>query len=357
MYSLIVAKYEEYENIRAKISGKKQPHKLQKSKSKRKRDEQNVPSTPSKRLATTSQNFATPSKQNHGDTILETQHEEALENTPKPLMLGPTPQKNGIFISLFENMPTSTPTPRKALQNLPHTATNVPATPSRSTGAVILPVTPSTGGGAGKRFARTPMSSGRRFLLDQFVTPRKRKSGDEDGEGTPSSIAKKFATPAFFRQYMAPTMESVAEEGQVEEEEVVRRRVPRKPLLKTLSVMIREIREGKEQEIKQVEQQEEDRLDEELDLLRDLERGDGEPVIKRVKKVVETVVEIEERIDRDGFLEVDEHKELSELLPNEEKEGEKKEGVFRRLWKKKGQKRTTKRVTSKFSQFRSNARD
>lgn len=141
------------------------------------------------------------------------------------------------------------------------------------------------------------MSSGRRFLLDQFVTPRKRKA-EEEGDGTPSSIAKRFATPAFFRQYMVPTaIESVVE---TQEEEEVVRRVPRKPLLKTLSVMIREIREGKEKEVKRVEREEEDRLDEELEMLREVEGG-GEPVVKRVRKVVETDVELKRGLIGMGF--------------------------------------------------------
>lgn len=126
---------------------------------------------------------------------------------------------------------------------------------------------------------------------------------------------------------MAP-MESVEEE---EREEPVRR-VPRRPVLKTLSFMIREIREGKEKEEKKLIEEEDERLDDDLDLLRemeaDMEMGGGK---------------IGGDMDRDGFLEGGDEDEVE---GGDDGKGEQKDGVFRRLWKKKGQKRTTKRVIS-----------
>jgi hypothetical protein len=312
------AKYKEYENLRALLGGKALPHTSKDQKRKRSAKE-DAPKTPSKRAAKT---ISTPGQQKPQITL----DNNPIENTPpapRPVMLGPTPQKNGIFIGIFDHLPAETPSHERTA--LSEVNINAPATPSK------IAATPEF---ERSKYTRTPMSEGRRFLLDQFVTPRKRKQQEEEQERTPSSIAKRFMTPAFFRQYTQP-LDTISEETPKP------RPLPgRRPFLKTLSSMIKEIRDA-----------EEEKADADLDVLRDLENDEksGDPEAKEISNASFKEVETKPAdLDRDGFKESDVEAEINEINEAEQAEAE-KSGIFKKIWKKKGLKRQTKRINSAFT--------
>jgi hypothetical protein len=308
-------KYKEYEKIRALLSGEVPPHTKDRT---RKRKEPVAPTTPSKRI-TKANSTPTHQKLQDGPDNLAV---ETTPQQPKPLMLGPTPQKNGIFVGIFDQL--STQTPQSERTALTEVNINVPATPSKT----------SPPDYERSKFTRTPMSEGRRFLLDQFITPRKRKRQHEEQERTPSSIAKRFMTPAFFKQYAEP-LEAVAEEEMPMPKDLPGKRPP---FLKTLSSMIKELRHA-----------EQDRLDDDLQLLNELEADQTYKSVQADNPSKPSCIVVENRgdLDKDGFIESDVQADLQEVNEAEAAEAQ-KSGMFRKLWKKKGQKRQTRRVKSEW---------
>ena len=119
-----------------------------------------------------------------------------------PTFVGPTPQKDGIPFGLFDLL-----SPHQSPHSLKYTATrsalsslsaNVPVTPSKRPHSAV------NGDEAfdtfrHARFTRTPTSTGKRFLLDSIVTPNHRKPNFEDHD-TPSSSIKLLRTPTFLRR-------------------------------------------------------------------------------------------------------------------------------------------------------------
>lgn len=170
------------------------------------------------------------------------------------------------------------------------------------------------------RGEKTPLSAGKRFLLDQFVTPNKRKRGDP---GTPSTL-KALATPDFLRR--GSVLDVIDEE-----EENAPRHAPweRKGLVRSLSSMIQSLKK-----------QEEERLDEELDIMREMEmEAEGLPIPKKPKVAAPTVIPDSQPAMPLGPDQAPESDEEEEEDPN---------GRPKKVWKKRGQKRTTRRVISKF---------
>lgn len=174
------------------------------------------------------------------------------------------------------------------------------------------------------RGEKTPLSTGKRFLLDSFlsVTPNKRKLGEQ---GTPSS--RGLATPAFLRRHN-PLLKIE------EDEEPAPRPGPwmRRPFGRSLS-----------QRIQAMRQEEENRLDEEADIMRELEmEAEGMPARKRIKmpeiQVQDSQTAMPLGPDRGLETEDEEHgEEGNELGPD---------GKPKKVWKKRGLKRQTRRVIS-----------
>jgi hypothetical protein len=233
-----------------------------------------------------------------------------------PSMIGPTPQRNGIVLGLFDILPADTPSKTRTV--LAEVVPNVLQTPSKNTAKAES----ETSLESRARGERTPQSSSRRFMLDRFVTPKKRKLDDGTAMGTPTSSLKGFSTPAFLRR---DTLLDIVNE----EDEATPRPAPwkRRGLGRSLSSMIRGMK-----------QQEEDRLDEEAELMREFEmEAEGIVVAKKGKleKVLVGDSQVVMPLGPDRGLESEE---------DEEKENE--EGANRRVWKKKGLKRQTRRVNS-----------
>lgn len=128
-------------------------------------------------------------------------------------------------------------------------------------------------------------------------------------------------------------MDSLAEEAENDDEiksmNIGRMRQPpfkKRGLVRSLSSMIQGMRK-----------QEDDRLDEEMEMMREMENGDDDQ--EHPKPVVQ--VEDSQVVMPLG---------PDQAIESEESEEEEKDaGVFRKPWKKKGLKRQTKRVISKFN--------
>ncbi|KAH8724476.1 DNA replication and checkpoint protein-domain-containing protein [Phaeosphaeriaceae sp. PMI808] len=249
--------------------------------------------------------------------------EPALDNIPQspeflspqgPNVIGPTPQRDGIVLGLFDSLPAGTPSKSRAA--LADVELNVLQTPSRKAQEAGSEASLELGA----RGERTPLSTGKRFMLNQFVTPKKRRLDDQ---GTPSSTLRGLATPAFLRRGNML--------GQIDEtDETTPRPAPwkRRGLGRSLSSMIQAMRKD-----------EDDRLDEEADIMRELEMEEAGISMPRKPKAPEIQVEDSQAPmplgpDR-GFESENEENNEPELGPD---------GKPRRVWKKKGLKRQTRRV-------------
>lgn len=239
-----------------------------------------------------------------------------------PAFIGPTPQRDGIVLGLFDNLSAESPSKRRIIFG--EIEPNVFQTPTkRDTEAA------SEASSASRiRGERTPLSVTKRNLFNQFITPKKRRL---DEEGTPTSALRGLATPAFLRRDNA--LERIEETN-----ETTPRPAPwkRRGMVRSLSAMIQNMRKD-----------EDDRLDEEADIMRELEmeeEGVKAPPKPRASHVQVTDSQIEMPLGPDRGFE-------SEEEPDEEEVGP--DGKPRRVWKKKGLKRQTRRTNcmSEFSMF------
>ncbi|KAL1609684.1 regulatory particle non-ATPase [Nothophoma quercina] len=229
-----------------------------------------------------------------------------------PAFIGPTPQRDGIVLGLFDNLNAETPSKRRIIFG--EIEPNVFQTPTKNDTEAA-----SEASSASRiRGERTPLSVSRRNLFNQFLTPKKRKL---DEEGTPTSALKGLATPAFLRR------ENVL--GRIEEaDETTPRPAPwkRRGMVRSLSAMIKDMRKD-----------EDDRLDEEADIMRELEmeeQGISAPARPRVSQIQVEDSQVVMPLGPDRGLESEEEEEEEELGRN---------GQPRKVWKKKGLKRQTRR--------------
>lgn len=409
---LTAQKYKQYNKLRDILSGKIPPptksDNQDPSQRKRKQPETSLPSA------------STPSKRNRSAATPKSQHYSAVHEaiTPDvarklfspavPSSIGPTPQKDGRVLGLFDLI---SHTPSKSTDETKPRASGFTATPSKRRHALDLEndkddddhddkdgkefITPSIP--RHRNLDRTPSSGRNRNLLDSFLgvratktsTPLNKNTGNSPSKNnltkTPSgerSVSKlQFATPAFLRRTSAP-LPPVDENGEWLDIEPLK--LPRKPFSiakgKGLSSVVASLRK-----------MEQEKLDEELDMLREMELmeqgGTGPPPPKKTvastsedtekKKQVadpaepEVEPEEENNFEEDeaalieveaSFLESPSSKRKKERRPvllsgfddenvydSQEDENLSKEGLDRngqplRVFKKKGQKRTTRKV-------------
>ncbi|PVH87934.1 hypothetical protein DL98DRAFT_648838 [Cadophora sp. DSE1049] len=255
--------------------------------------------------------------------------------TPSKKALGPTPQKDGMVLGLFdllqEDVTAATPSRRNAQANGPKAAMH--ATPRKAGTEVAL------------KGSKTP-GSGRR-LLDAFATPAKNRHIGQ--AGTPSSVSKlHFNTPSFLRRdSQRIQLPAVNEEGPELSPQMVR--VPRKPLVRGLSSMLAGLRK-----------MEDEAADDDLDALREMEtemegnsttlpKPKPNPPSKPQSKATPIPIATKENIlvadsqtnlvgAFDDDAQFDSEAETPELG---------RDGQPLKVYKKKGQKRTTRRVKMK----------
>ena len=173
---------------------------------------------------------------------------EIVEEEPTPacvrLALGPTPQKDGEILGIFDMLPAATPSKGVTVTNAPSEPV-VSATPSKSAPSASSEVQQS----------RTPQSSSRRFYLEAFAgTPLKRKR--EDDVYTPSTAKQNYATPSFLqRNFSLSRIEEDNEEAAAKE-----RPFKKRGLVRSLSTIIQGLKK-----------QEEERLNDEWDVMNEIE--------------------------------------------------------------------------------------
>jgi DNA replication regulator SLD2 len=239
------------------------------------------------------------------------------EEQPTPAFirngLGPTPQRDGHVLGIFDMLPNGTPSKRSPSPSEEH-GDAVHATPSKNSTRAV-----------DSALSRTPQSSSKRYFLDAFITTPGKRKREDDEVGTPSSSKKLFATPSFLRRVshpMAPT----------EEDDSHAMLPPRrmKPLSRSFSSIIQELKN-----------QEEERMEDDWDVLNELEGGDDNTAVP--KKQAEPVQVSDSQLvvmplGPDRAPGESESEEEVALGAN---------GLPRKVYKKKGLKRQTRKTNIK----------
>ena len=190
------------------------------------------------------------------------------------------------------------------------------------------------------RHSRTPASRGKRFMLDSFATPLKKRHPNEQASKTPTSTSKlQFTTPSFLKRdshrTRMPAIEETADCFSISPEMV---RLPRKPLVRGLSSMLANLRK-----------MEEEAADEDLEALREIEMEGftsktGKPALKSTNEEVTHVEDGQLPGLLGGFDDEGKYDSEPEELKNP---AVGRDGQPLKIFKKKGQKRTTRRVIMK----------
>ncbi|KAL8675430.1 MAG: hypothetical protein Q9168_000261 [Polycauliona sp. 1 TL-2023] len=260
--------------------------------------------------------------------------------------IGPTPQKNGHVLGLFDLLtPSSSSTKssqRRSLQPIPLNLL------SASVGIKSTKDDDEPNNSASPSAQRkiSPSSTSKAARPASFTTPSKRRIADTDETPTvakPVSRSRCDDTPAFLRRDSQKFSHSqqLSESCDHNEDDVfswspVAPRVMRpKPAGRGLSALVKGLRD-----------MEEARLDDELELLREMEEQECDHPKRKAKPVPKICVEDSQIPDMplgpDGEGE-SEREDLDAL----KLAGQDRRGRPLKMWKKKGQKRTTRRVTMK----------
>ncbi|KAF4988299.1 hypothetical protein FGRMN_9850 [Fusarium graminum] len=313
----IASKYKQYNKVRDILSGKIPPPSKEDSNPTKRRPDTIPAQTPTKR----NKHLETPAKNRTQD------HDEDLMNTPaisrklftptSVTSVGPTPQRDGRVLGLFDLLvekELGTPDKKNGSART-GSARKLNATPSKRSATMDDE--------EDEKLGRTPMSSSKRQRLNHFMTPLKNKDGDKDVV-TPSSVSKlQFDTPAFLKRNTLPVLD---ENDDFDAPAPLR--LPRKPFTRGLSEIVASLRKV-----------EEDNLDDELDALRDVENeemGESKPKTLFPSKPNDDIL-------------VDDSQTRALPLGGFDDEGlydspVEENGQPARVYKKKGQKRTTRRV-------------
>jgi hypothetical protein len=178
---------------------------------------------------------------------------------------------------------------------------------------------------------RTPQSSSRRFLFDAFAgTPLKRKSDEADLENIDigSATKRKFATPSFLRRSFP--LASISENAS-EPENASAAPFKKRSFVRSLSSIIQGLR-----------QQEEERMDDELDMLNEME--DEAMGIVRPKKAPAAAAAAAVLVEDSQAVDMPLGPDKADVSSDESSDEEVTGGFIRKPWKKKGLKRQTRRV-------------
>ncbi|KAK8050185.1 DNA replication regulator SLD2 [Apiospora phragmitis] len=310
----IASKYRKYQQVRDILDGKIPPPKDDaKSKKRKSQDDLNI--TPSKQR----KSQTTPSVSRHKDIFdeVESPSIRRLFSPAAPTSIGPTPHRDGRVLGLFdllEEKDDQTPSKsRHGDATIPDLKTQ--ATPSkRKHGETEPPRDTKT--------SNTPISTSRRAI---FITPLKDRDGNQQGASTPSTVNKLlFSTPSFLRRAPLPAMD---ENTEYKSPEPIR--LPRKPLGRGLSSVVADLRK-----------MEEEKLDEELEALHDMENEGAPTKPAKPAKAKDGILVPDSQaghllggFDDEGLYDSDHENQVG------------KDGQPLPIYKKKGQKRTTRKVS------------
>ncbi|KAL8656605.1 MAG: hypothetical protein Q9210_000143 [Variospora velana] len=260
--------------------------------------------------------------------------------------IGPTPQKNGRVLGLFDLLTPSssfrTPSKRQSLAPL---SSNIVGTPSRARpqgedDPQAKPVSSIA------RRSKSPPSALKRTYLASFLTPSTRRITDASNTPEAAKSVPKLRfddTPAFLRRdsqrfSQGQNINAVDDEDRADKfswSPVAVRTIRPKPAGRGLSALVKGLRE-----------MEEAKLDEELDILREMEEENVNAPKSQTKNGPTICVEDSQVPDMplgpDG--QGDSESEDQEKLNAGGRDGN---GRPLKVWKKKGQKRTTRRVMIK----------
>ncbi|PMD42498.1 hypothetical protein L207DRAFT_486072 [Hyaloscypha variabilis F] len=331
----IAGKYKEYNKMRDQLSGKLPPPPAQVSKGqtprKRKREDRDKHGV-SKRQ----QLAQTPSNSSMQPWEVDPYESPSLVRnlfTPSKKTLGPTPQKDGQVLGLFDLLEEN------GTRNSPSNVENQGKIAKAS--VLATPGKPKTDQFVTVKHSRTPASSGKRFMLDAFATPLKNRDPSSQGGKTPSSISKlHFSTPSFLRRdshrIKLPVLNENEESLFLSPEMV---RVPRKPLVRGLSSMLAGLRK-----------MEDEAADEDLEALREMEmemEGATNPAPKPKPVAVPPIILVEDSQPRFPLGGFDDEAQFDSEPEESRNPTLGRDGQPLKVYKKKGQKRTTRKVNMK----------
>lgn len=345
----IAAKYKEYNKVRDLLSGKlveKAPESKRQTPGKRKHEDE-AGHEVSKRLQLAKTPSKTPSKTHVQPWDVDPYDSPSvvrnLFTSSRKTVLGPTPQKDGQVLGLFDLLQDE----------------GVEASPSNDGGKTLkIPIqgTPRKAtAGTPHKHNRTP--GGRKKLLDAFATPLKNRDMNEQGGMTPSSVSKlHFSTPSFLRRDNHRIQMPVVhenEDGVTLSPEMVR--IPRKPLVRGLSSMLAGLRKMQD-----------DAADDELEVLREMEMEEAGKTAPKPKPKPKSIPAILEELPKDILVEdsqpgfplggFDDEAQFDSEPEAAEQPRLGRDGKPMKVYKKKGQKRTTRRVKIKPTRSKSTAK-
>ncbi len=332
---VLAAKYKEYNKVRDILSGKVILPAPRQTLQKRKHEDGGYVASKRQQIAQTP--LKTPSSRRLLPWEIDPYESPSTIRslfTPSKKALGPTPQKDGHVLGLFDLLPEE-----------------AAASPSRSD-IKNTSVQKSHGATPSKlrtedyslQHSRTPRSISKKHMLDAFSTPLKNRDLNGQEWKTPSSVSKLvFSTPSFLRRdsqrIQLPTVNE-DEDGSALSPEMVR--VPRKPIVRSLSSMLAGLRK-----------MEDEAADEDLEALREMEMEmeGGANLDPAPKPKAKPVASLEDILVEDSQLNIlggFDDEALYDSDPSESK-GQTlgRDGQPLKVYKKKGQKRTTRRVNMK----------
>ncbi|ATY66445.1 DNA replication regulator SLD2 [Cordyceps militaris] len=255
----IAAKYKEYNKIRDILAGKipvPSPREEQQPNPKKRRPDPPPAETPLKK----NKYAETPTKNRppDEDQFMSTPAISRKLFSPAPITsIGPTPQRDGKVLGLFDLLLAKELGGGTPSKNSAESRTLPPAhrAAAATTGTPTTRRRHRARGGAPARLGRTPMSSSKRHMLNTFMTPLKNRDAAGGSGTTPPSRGRdgcavsklQFDTPAFLRRRTLPAVDAGAEPAPL--------RLPRKPLGRGLSEIVASLRKV-----------EDDRLDDDDDM-------------------------------------------------------------------------------------------
>ncbi|KAI9779107.1 MAG: DNA replication regulator sld2 [Peltula sp. TS41687] len=372
----IASKYKEYTNVREKLSAgpkstqqpPREPSPLTQKKRKAVPDEQQLPrqaahqQTPKRHKPDLTPTQARYTHHPHPAVVDPYDSPSVIRQLPftpcsRRMVVGPTPQRDGKVLGLFDPVEEDEeggggggglgkmPSKARVLKEVSLNTNNnnktqqhhhhcTPRKPPIDSSSIVTPL----------RYGRTPVSSGKRYLLDKFVTPSKRKRaggeyGDDDDDYDGDDGLK---TPAFLRRghHRPAKAPKYDENGELQFDSpvtAVRRWPLAKAPLRGLSSIIAGLRK-----------MEEEKLDEEMDVLREMEDEASNRKEGRKSGAEDEKTRSLPTNDRKASEIGSQNLVALQGVGEEGKEGEQGKGEQSnkpsKPWRKRGQKRTTKRV-------------
>ncbi|TQV92202.1 DNA replication regulator SLD2 [Cordyceps javanica] len=341
----IAAKYKEYNKTRDILAGRipVPTTKEQQSNPKKRRPDPPPAETPLKK----NKYAETPIKNRtlDEDQFMSTPAISRKLFSPAPVTsIGPTPQRDGKVLGLFDMLvDKELGTPSK---NITDSRLLAPSTPGRRrrNSEVATPSRRSGSMDTEAKLGRTPMSSSKRHMLNTFMTPLKKKDDIGTGGKTPTSgsVSKlQFDTPAFLRRHTLPALD-----GETAFDAPAPLRLPRKPLGRGLSEIVASLRKV-----------EDDNLDDDDDMaaLREAEAADmGSSTRAATAPPGESSAAVAAAASKESEILARDHDAAHLPLGGFDDEGlydspdeadpSGRNGHPQVVYKKKGQKRTTRRV-------------